>query len=194
MGSMLKEIQSGNPPADIIALPENLMDQLELEKGIQPGSRKPLGRVEIDLAVLKGTPHPDISTPNKAIAVLKGARGITYSNPFSAEGSMEAFIIHTLLLRPDLKGVHPVIASKGNGITALLNNEGDMALQLADEIASNPKAEIVGPLPPLFGAHIDGDIAISARASDPKAAAAVMAYLLQPASNPVWKANYLDRH
>jgi molybdate transport system substrate-binding protein len=194
MGSMLKEIESGNPAADIVALPASLMDQLELEKGIQPGSRKPLGRVEIDLAVPAGAPHPDISTPEKAIAVLKGAKGITYSNPFTAEGSMEAFIIHTLLLRPDLKGVHPAISSKGNGPTALENGEGDMTLQLANEIDNHPKVSHVGPLPPLFGAHIDGDIAISARAGDPKAAAAVIAYMLRPASNPVWKKNYLDRH
>ena len=104
MGSMLKEIETGNPPADIVALPTQLMDQLELEKGIQPGSRKSIGRVEIDLAVLKGAPKPDISTPEKAIAVLKSAKGITYSNPFTAEGSMEAMICHTVLLRPGPQG------------------------------------------------------------------------------------------
>jgi molybdate transport system substrate-binding protein len=194
MGSMLKELETGTPAADIVALPTQLMDQLELEKGIQPGSRKLIGRVEIDLAVAAGAPKPDISTPEKAIAVLKSAKGITYSNPFTAEGSMEAFICHTTLLRPDLKGVHPVISSKGNGPTALENGEGDMTLQLANEIDDHKKVTHVGPLPPIFGAHIDGDIAISARSADPAAAAAVIAYMLRPAANPVWKANYLTRH
>ena len=70
-----------------------------------------------------------------------------------------------------------------------------MTLQLANEIdTDHPKVLHVGPLPPLFGAHIDGDIAISARATDPKVAAAVIAYMLRPAADPVWKANYLTRH
>jgi molybdate transport system substrate-binding protein len=51
--------------------------------------------VEIGLAVKAGAPHPDISTIEKLVAVLKSAQAVLYSNP--ASGSMDASIIDRLL-------------------------------------------------------------------------------------------------
>jgi ABC-type Fe3+ transport system substrate-binding protein len=124
---------------------------------------------------------------------LNGAKGVAYSNP--AGGTMMAWIIQSMLARPEFKGVHSVLIDKGNGISALAagNSGADMALQLADEIDANPKVSSVGPLPALFGAHIDSDIAILSHAANPKAVAALIDYLLQPESDPIWKSKHLAR-
>ena len=194
MDKMLQEAREGAPAADIVALPSDLMDQLEHDNGILPGSRKKIGRVEIALAVPAGAPHPDISTPEKFAAVLNGAKGVAYSNP--AGGTMMAWIIQSMMLRPEFKNVHVVLIDRGNGISALAagNSGADMALQLADEIDGNPKVSSVGPVPPLFGAHIDCDIAVLTRASNPKAAAEAIDYLLRPSSDDIWKSKHLARH
>ena len=193
MDKMLQEATTGTPAADIVALPSDLMDQLEHDNGLVPGSRKKIGRVEIALAVPAGAPHPDISTPEKFVAVLNQAKGVAYSNP--AGGTMMAWIIQSMLLRPEFKNVHSVLIDRGNGISALAAGDSgaDMALQLADEIDANPKVSSVGPLPPLFGAHIDCDIAVLARAPDSKAAIGAIDYLLRPSSDAIWKSKHLAR-
>lgn len=190
MAGILERAETATPAADLVALPSDMMDQYEHDHGILPGSRKRLGRMEIDLAVPVGAPHPDISTPEKLIAVLKAAKGVAYDDP--AGRTMMAWIIQSMLARPELQGVHSVIGH-GQALAEMDSGEADMALMLADEINRDPKASDAGPLPPYFGAHIDLDIAISARSADPKAAAAVIDYFLSSAADPIWASKHLSR-
>lgn len=191
MGAMMDTIKTGTPPADIVMLPQNLMNTLAANKGIVAGSRKPLGRVQIGLIVRPGAPHPDISTVAKLAAVLKSAKGVAYSSPFRAEKSMQAMIIHNILQRPDFKGVHGVIVEKGNAVKGIKQG-ADMGLQLVCE-TRDPAVSLVGPLPPELHAWLDGDVAVSSRSAAPAAAAAFMAYILKPTAKPVWEAKGLDR-
>jgi molybdate transport system substrate-binding protein len=113
MGRILNDTKTGTPPADIVFLPVNLMDQLEAEKGIVPGSRLAIGRVRMALAVHKGDPIPDISTVEKLVAVLKSADSVLRSNPVG--GSMVAAIIEAMLKRPEFAGVKSKISPFGEG-------------------------------------------------------------------------------
>src|SRR5471032_1113531 len=97
MAAIVNDVKKGAPIADVIALPVAFMDGMETEGSIVAGSRADLGRVSIGLAVKKGGPHPDISTPKKLASVLKAGGTILYSNP--ASGSMEARIINDMLRR-----------------------------------------------------------------------------------------------
>ncbi|HEX3756163.1 MAG TPA: substrate-binding domain-containing protein [Rhizomicrobium sp.] len=192
MGAMMDTIKTGTPAADIVMLPRNLMDQLSADKGIVVGSRKPLGRVQIGLIVQAGAPHPDISTVAKLAAALKSAKQVAYSSPFRAEKSMQAMIIHTMLQKPEFAGVHADIVEKGNAVNGIKQG-ADMGLQLVCE-TRDPAVSLVGDLPQSLHAWLDGDVAVSSRAADPKAAAAFVAYSLKPAASPVWKAKGLDRY
>jgi molybdate transport system substrate-binding protein len=102
---------------------------------------------------------------------------------------MEAGIISALLNRPQFAGVHavPVPQGKGSGIMALVRGEGDMALQVIPEILPHKEVEVVGPLPPELGAHIDVAAAVSARAADPADAAAFVQYIARPQAAATWK-------
>lgn len=191
MGAMLDTIRSGTPAADVVMLPQNLMDTLQKQKGVVPGSRKPLGRVEIVLIVPAGAAHPDISTTAKLSAALKGARHVAYSSPWKDEKSAQAMIIHDILARPDFVGTHEVPIMNGNGVKGIKDG-ADMALQLVCE-TRDPAVSVVGPLPPDLHAWLDGEVAVSSRTADAKAAAAFVAYILRPAAAPVWKAKGLDR-
>jgi molybdate transport system substrate-binding protein len=191
MGAMMNAIKTGSPAADLVFLPKNLMDTLQSDNGLVAGSRKPLGRVEIVLIVPAGAPHPDISTTAKLAAALKSVRHVAYSSPWKDEKSMQAMIIHDILARPDFAGVHEALIMNGNGVKGIKDG-ADMALQLVCE-TRDPAVSVVGPLPPELHAWLDGDVAISTRTADAKAAAAFLAYITRPAATPVWKANGLDR-
>ena len=67
-----------------------------------------------------------------------------------------------------------------------------MALQLECE-TRDPAVSVVGALPPELHAWLDGDVAVSSRTADPKAAAAFLAYITRPAAAAVWKAKGLER-
>lgn len=194
MGRSLNDIEKGPVAPDVIFLPMDYMSTLALDKGVAPGTFTPVGRVYIGLAVRQGSPVPDISTVEKLAAVLKASKGITYSDPSPARGSVEANMIDALLHRPEMagaKGIHaetdPVTRKPApNGPALLLAGQGDMTLQLLDEV-SDPRLVVVGPVPPELHAFLDNAAAVSTRSSDPANAAAFIKFAISPAARPLWR-------
>jgi molybdate transport system substrate-binding protein len=192
MGTIVKAIQTANPPADVITLPFELMTTLSLDGGVVPGSFAPLGRSEMGLAVPAGAPHPDISSVEKLVAVLRNAKAVMRSNP--AGGSMVAKVIEDKVIkRPEFVGVNSPVSTQGEGGQALIRGEGDLAIQAICEILPYKQLELVGPLPRDLAAWIDMSMAVSARAEHREDALAFSKYLLRPESNIVWKAKGLER-
>ena len=191
MGAMMETIKTGTPAADVVMLPQNLMDQLSADKGVVAGSRKSLGRVEIVMIVPAGAAHPDISTTAKLASALHAARHVAYSSPWKDEKSMQAMIIHDILQKPQYRGTHEVLIMNGNGVKGIKDG-ADMALQLECE-TRDAAVSVVGALPPELHAWLDGDVAVSARSADAKAAEAFVAYITRAAATPVWKANGMER-
>ena len=193
MGKIMGDIETGTPNTDVVLLPPDLMDALVKNNGVRPGSRAALGRVEIALAVRSGAPHPDISTVEKLRAVLLGAKTISYTQPGPPRNSMEAGIIDRMLHRPEFSGVHTMTVTTGSGISALAKGDSDLALQVIPEITAQPGTEVVGPLPSELAAHIDTEVAMSARSTDAANAAAFIRYITRPEAAGVWKKFGLDR-
>jgi len=193
MARIVDDIRNATPIADVIVLPVAFMDGLSAEGALVPGTRAELGRVSIGLAVKKGAPHPDISTPVRLAAALKAGGTVLYSNP--ATGSMEARIINDMLRRHAIfQGVKTRISLKGEGGEALVRGEGDMALQLACEVLNHPEIELVGLVPVELGAYIDTAAAVSARTTQADAAKAFLAYLMRPDHIVLWQSKGLDRN
>jgi len=185
MNVIVGQIKTATPPADVIALPADLMNTLYLDGGIVPGSYTPLGRDELGLAVKKGASHPDISTVEKLAAVLKSAEAVEVNDPKA--GTMQGVIIDGILKRPEFAGVHVVLVAKGEGAGALARGEGDMAIQLVPEILNKPPIELVAPLPVELGGHMDAILAVSSRTTDQKNALAFVKFLASPQSRSAWQ-------
>jgi molybdate transport system substrate-binding protein len=178
-------------PTDIVFLTPGLMDGLSKTGAIKPTSRAPLGRVNIGLAVKAGAPHPDIATVQKLLVALKAYKGVVYSNPDPARGSLGAIMIDRLLKRPEFSGVHGVISSKGNGAAGLINGDGDSALQFESEILPHREIELVGALPQELGAYVDIAVAVADKAPQPAEAQAFLLYVTGPKAAPLWNAGGL---
>ncbi len=181
-------------PTDVFFLEPDLMASLAAGDTSSAMPPRPMGRVHIGLAVKAGAAHPDISTTPKLIAALKSAKiGVSYSNPDPARGSMVAKMVDALLKRPEFAGVHGVPSSKGNGVSGLMNGEGDMALQLESEILPHKEVELVGHLPDDLKAYIDISVAVSSKAADPAGAKAFIDFVTRPQAYAVWQAKGMDR-
>ena len=192
MAALINDAKTGTPVADIIVAPVSFMDGLEAEGAVVPGTAADIGRVYIGLAVAKGKPHPDISTPRKLAAALKAGGTVIYSNP--APGSMEARIINDMLHQNAIfKGVKTKISTKGEGGEALVRGEADMALQLICEVLNHPELELVGTVPEELHAYIDSKVAVSTRSTQADAAKGFIAYMLRPDHNALWKSKGLER-
>jgi molybdate transport system substrate-binding protein len=175
---------------DVVILPVELMDDSVKQNLVVPSTRQKLARVEIVMIVPKGAKHPDISTVAKTAAAIKGAKQIAYSNPFTAEKSQQAMIIHNILQRPDFQPNNGKPPAKGNAVVGI--KEGaDMGLQLKSQI-NDPAVEYVGNLPVELGSFMDGDFAISTKARTTKVAAQFIAFLKVPASVAYFKSRGLD--
>ncbi|MDB5739486.1 MAG: molybdate transporter periplasmic protein [Alphaproteobacteria bacterium] len=186
MDKIIGQAKTDTPPADIVGLPTDLMNTLVLDGGIVPGSYTLLGRGELALAVKKGAPHPDISTIDKLAAVLKHASAVMINDPKG--GTMQGILIDGLLKRPEFAGVHVVPSSRGEGAAALARGEGEMAIQLVQEILNKPEIELVAPLPVELGGHMDAVLAVSARSADPKTALDFIRFLTRPEARAAWTA------
>jgi len=180
---------TGAQPTDIVFVTPDLMDGLAKSGTIT--SRAPLGRVNIGLAVKAGASHPDITTVPKLVTALKGYRGVVYSNPDPARGSLGAIMIDRLLKRPEFAGVHGVISSKGNGAAGLINGEADSALQFESEILPHKEIELVGALPDELGAYVDIDVAVAAKAPQAAQAQAFLHYVTSAKAALLWQAGGL---
>ena len=191
MGTIVDEMKTRTPAPDMIVLPFQLMNSLNLEGGVMPGTMVPLGRNRMGLAVRAGAPKPDISTPEKFIAALKSAKAVMRSNP--ASRTMVAGIIDDMLKRPEFAGVNAPPSTKGEGGQALARGDGDMAIQTISQILPYKEIALVGPVPKEYGLWIDTMVAVSARATNPTDAKALIQYLLRPESSKVWVPRGMER-
>lgn len=199
MGTIVGDIKSRAPAADVVMLPMDLMGTLSLGGGLAENSFTPLGRVEIGLFKKPDAGRPDIATVPALVAAMKTASVVFYTDP--ASGSMQAGMSGRLLARPDFAGIRsqPI---KGDSEPALKRGDGDaaaMGLGLihgphdpTNRPTGNPY--LVGMLPVELNMHMDMATGINARATDAKNAAAFIAFALSPAMRGAWKAKGVDRY
>jgi len=186
MDKLINQAKTDMPAADVVGLPADLMNTLYLDGGIVGATYTPLGRGELGLAVRKGAPKPDISTIDKLASVLKTAQAVMVNDPKG--GTMQGVMIDTILKRPEFAGTHVVPSARGEGAAALARGEGDMAIQLVQEILNKPEIDIVAPLPVELGGHMDAILAVSSRSAHPKEAAEFIKFLTRPEAKAAWAA------
>jgi molybdate transport system substrate-binding protein len=186
MDKLINQAKTDTPAADVVGLPADLMNTLYLDGGIVGATYTPLGRGELGLAVRKGAPKPDISTVAKLAQVLRAAQAVMVNDPKG--GTMQGVMIDSILKRPEFAGVHVMPSARGEGAAALARGEGDMAIQLVQEILNKPEIEVVAPLPVELGGHMDAILAVSSRSAHPKEAAELIKFLTRPEAKAAWAA------
>lgn len=149
----------------------------------------PLATVAVALAVRKGAPRPDISTPDalkktllaaKSVSIPDGARGaaagVSFDETLNKLGIAEQ-------MKPTLKRVQ----GGAGAMAAIAKGEAEIGLTFLSEI-HDPGVEVVGILPRDVSTPTALVGFIHAKAKSPAAAKALLTYLSSPEAAKV----YLD--
>ena len=155
---------------------------------IVPGSATVVSRVRLALAVKKGAPKPDISTPAAVKKTLLDAKSITSVDPaIGSVGGIAQAALDKLgiadQVKPKLKWV-----PTGNVVQDLVA-KGEVEIALGPYLSDmdNPGLDVVGALPPGASTPVDITGFLSNSLKDTKTAKALLAYLRSSEAAPVWK-------
>ena len=162
------------------------------------GTGTPIANSGMGVAVLKGAPKPDISTPEKFKQALLSAKAVAYTDP--AGGGASGVALAKVLDRLSITQEINAKAKLGRGVPSasfVVKGEADLAIQQMPELMGVEGIEIVGPLPGdlqtvtyfAAGVHAGSTNADAGRAlikfmQSPEAIAAIKARGLEPPVAP----------
>jgi molybdate transport system substrate-binding protein len=156
---------------------------------IVPSSATVIARLRLALAVQKGAPKPDISTPAALKTTLLNAKSIISVDP--AQGSAGGIVLEALdklgitdQVKPKIKWVQ----NAGLVQDSVAKGETEIALGPYLSEMRNPGLDVIGALPPEASTPVDITGFLSTSVKDPKAANALLAYLSSPEVAPVYEA------
>jgi molybdate transport system substrate-binding protein len=156
-------------------------------------SATPLASVAVGVAVRKGAPKPDISTPEAVKRMLLAAKSISYPDP---KGGAAAGVSFDETLKK--LGIADQVESKlkraqgGAGAMAMAaKGEVEIGLTFVSEM-EDPGIDIVGPLPREISQPTTLVGFVSTHAKDPAGAKALLEYLSSAEAAPVYKKLHME--
>ena len=188
-GGLARRLRGGEF-ADMILVASPELDKL-IAEGKVVGNRIDVSRTGIGIAIRKGAPKPDVSTPEALKRTLLAAKSVGHTAP--AGGGITA--LHLLRTFEKL-GVAKEVAAKTklaaggpNGRVSVLitSGEAEIAFQQVSELMSNPEVEVIGMLPDELQQITVNSAGIAAVAKEPDAARALIQYLTSPEALAVYK-------
>jgi len=187
-GGLARRLRGGEF-ADMILVASPELDKLIAEGKVV--NRVDISRTGIGIAVKKGAPKPDVSTPEALKRTLLAAKSVGHTAP--AGGGITA--LHLLRTFEKL-GVAKEVAAKtklaaggpnGRVSTLIVNGDVEIAFQQVSELMTNPDVEVIGMLPDELQQITINSAGITAVAKEPDAAKALIQYLTSPEAMVVYK-------
>jgi molybdate transport system substrate-binding protein len=187
----IKELLLAGEPCDVMVATEAMIDSLAGEGRLQAATRQPLGRVRTGLAVRRGEPRPDVSTPEALKAALLAAEAIYFPDPVRATaGTHFANVMRALGIHDELQ---PRFRNFPNGATSMRElaasgAERQIGCTQITEINYTEGIDLLGALPDRFELATTYTAATTTRAVQPELASRYIALLAGPGSLALRKA------
>lgn len=154
------------------------------EASWRPGTRRPLVRVGIGLAVREGV-RLDLSTVESTRKALTEARSLTLSD--AATGGLSGPNAQKVLANLGIaETVKPKLRLTTNGQELIGAGEIDIGLYNVSEIPRAKGVALAGPVPAAVQVYIVYDAAVPLTNATPEPALALARYLSREATRPVW--------
>jgi molybdate transport system substrate-binding protein len=186
---------NGGERADLIVMDSKVLDELIRQGKVAPG-RTDVARTGIGIAVRKGAPKPDVSSPEALKRALLAARSIGHTAP-AGGGVTAAHVIGVFEKLGIAAQVTPKVklaAGGPNGRVSVLvsSGEAEIGLQQVSELMSNPEVEVIGMLPAELQLTTIYSAGVTTTAREREAAKALIKALTVPSAALIFKARGLD--
>jgi molybdate transport system substrate-binding protein len=152
VGAMKEALLAGEP-CDLFVTTDIMVTELAAQGRLDGGSRAPLGRVRTGVAVRRGEPLPDVSTPDALRAALRTASGLYFPDPQRATAGIHfANVLRELGIHDELQ---PRFRTFPNGATAMRELAGSdepglIGCTQVTEVLYTDGVQLVAVLPPQF--------------------------------------------
>jgi molybdate transport system substrate-binding protein len=180
-------------PADVVILPDTGLDEQIKQDRVVAGSRADIARTGMGVGVREGAPKPDISTTEALKKALLAAKSITYVDP--SQGATSGVYFSGLLQRwgiADAMKPKTTLVSGGYPAERVAKGEVELVVHQISEIMPVKGVTVVGPLPKDIQKVTTYSAGLVAKAAQPDAARAFIAYLMSAAVRPKFAAAGLD--
>ena len=188
-GATVKRAQDGEV-ADVVIAPKPGIDGLVKNGKVAPDNVTALASTGISVAVRKGAPKPDISSPEALKRTLVAAKSITYLNPADggASGIHFAKVLDRLGIANEMKS-KTIFAPKTGAVGDLVSNgDAEIGVLQFQLLFLVPGIEIVGPLPADLQESTVFSTAIMGGVREVEASKALITFLRTPEAAAVIKA------
>ena len=194
-GATVKRVQDGESADVVIALRQGI-DSLVKNGKAAADNVTVVAHSGIVVAVRKGAPKPDISSPDALKRMLLAAKSISYVDPASggASGIHFAKVLDRLGIANEMKSktVFPNPKTPAAVGVLVANGEAEIGVHVTQELIPVAGIDLVGPLPGDLQNTIVFSAAIITGAKDAAAAKALVDFLRTPDSAKVIKAKGMD--
>ena len=155
---------------------------------IDKSSATVIARLRLAVAVKKGAPKPDISSPDAVRRMLRNAKSIVSVDPKQGSvGTAALMALDKLGIRKELEPKIKWVPTGGVVQDGVAKGNYELALGPYLSDMRNPGLDVVGALPPDAAPPIDITGFLSTSVKDKKAARALLDYLKSRDAAPVYE-------
>jgi molybdate transport system substrate-binding protein len=187
-GATHQQVVNGEP-FDVPIVQPPYADVLK-SGNVVAGTETPLASVAVIVAIRKGEPKPDISTPDAVRRLLLRAKAISYPDGAGGRGGAAGVSFDETQKKLGIfEQVQPKVRrTPGVSLMELLaRGDIDVAVTFASEV-SDPRIEIVGPLPKEISTPTALVGFVSSHTGSPEAARSLLSYLASQDAKVAYRA------
>jgi molybdate transport system substrate-binding protein len=179
VGAMRDKLLAGEP-CDVVILTKALIEQLEAQGHVVPGSARPLGVVKTGVAVKRGEPVPGTSNADALKAALLAASAVYFPDPEKATAGIHFMkVMKTLGVDQQLAARFKVFPNGATAMRAMAEDPaaGAIGCTQVTEILYTAGVQLTGLLPDEFELATVYTAAVCTKAREPQAAGELIAML-----------------
>jgi molybdate transport system substrate-binding protein len=160
---------------------------------VVPASETPLASVAVGVAVRKGAPKPDISTPEAVKRMLLAAKSVSYPNPSGGAAAGVSFdeTLKKLGIATQVEAKLKRAQGGAGAMVLVAKGEAEIGLTFVSEM-EDPGIDVVGTLPREISPPTTLVGFVSSHAKDPVAAKALLVFLSSPAAAEAYKSQRMQ--
>jgi molybdate transport system substrate-binding protein len=189
-GATKKQVIQGSPFDVVIVQPP--LPEVIASGNVVASTQKAIASVAVGVAVRKGSPKPDISTPEAVKKTLLAATSITYPN--STGGAAAGVTLDEMFKTLGIADEMAAKTKRTQGVspaTMVAHGDVELCITFLSEI-EDPGAEIVGPLPSSIAKPTELVGFVSTHAKNPAGAQALLDYISSRAVAGVYKKDMME--